>query len=843
VKLAFRMLVREWRSGELVLLFAALTLGIAMVTGIGLFAERLQAALVGEASVYLGADRVLQVSDPVADAWLSRAAQEQVRTARTAVFPTMIYAGDHSVLSSLKAVSPAYPLRGELDIRAVEDAANTAGAVQSVAHGPAAGAAWVEANILTQLAIQLGDSIDVGEKSLRVTHVLVREGDAGSSFYGIGARVMISDADLPATQLILPGSRVEYRYLFAGEEADVTRFFAWLTPQLSKPARVITLNDNQPGIAGALDKASLFLRLAGSLGVLLAALASAFAAQRYCERHADVIAVMKTLGASRAALLGLLAGQMGGLWLAATVCGFAIGEGVQFAFFYAMADWVPANLPAATSQPFMLGAATGLICLFSFVSPPFWRLQAVPPWRVLRSDVDSNGPRGIDWLPGVLGILGLLLLYSRNPLLVGLLAAGLLALALLAGLFGWLLLRGGRRLRAGVGGLQTGSILRLGMANVQRRQRLSLLQIIVFGICFLLLSVMILLRTSLLAEWKLQLPVDAPNVFLINIAGADVDLVKNGLQDIGIQTADMYPMVRGRLTAINGKQATELFDESVGEVYRELNLSWNDRLPSDNRLMAGIWHGSVSATATPASTNVSVPTPVSIEKNIAKRLHVQVGDALVFTIGGENVSATVTSIRELDWDKMTPNFYFLFPSGVLEHYNATWMTSLYRSEAQQKSLTQALRPYPSVTAYPVDELIRRIQTIVERASLAVEVVLWLVLMAGVLVLLTCLRASLDQRMHEGALLRTLGAGQRLILGSLLVEFVFLGLAAGLLAAIGAEVSAWALQTQLFKMAFSFHYGIWLWTPLASTLLIGIIGTAFCWRVVRVPPMLVLRESA
>lgn len=824
--MAWRMLAREWRGGELGLLFAALVLGVTLVTGISLFAERLQKALVGEASAYLGADRVLQVSEPLHDDILAQANLQGIGVARTTLFPTMLYrtgdaSGERNALSALKAVSAGYPQRGELETR------DNTGRVETVRHGPASGAAWVDANILTQLDIQLGDRIDVGNASLVVERVLTREGDAGSSFYGMGTRTMISDSDLPATGLVMPGSRVEYRYLFTGPDTALDNYFDWLKPQLGKTAKVMTLDDNQPGIAGALDKAALFLRLAGSLGVLLAALAAAFAAQRYCRRHSDTVAVLKTLGAGKSQVLGLLAGQMAGLWLLSTLTGFALGSLLQFAFLEAMADWVPATLPPASASPFLIGGATALICLLSFVWPAFWRLQAVPPWRVLRSDNNDDLVYGRSLWLALPGIAALLLLYSHNVQLVALLLAGALALVIPAALFGAVLLRGGRTL-----GSRAGSLWRLGIANVLRRRWLSLLQVVVFGTGFMLLSVMVLLRSSLLNEWKMQIPPDAPNVFLINIAPAEVENLRNDLDSIGLHTAEIFPMVRGRLSEINGKQATELFDERVGEVYRELNLSWSSNLPAENTIIRGNWPG--------MTTNGIAP--VSIEQGLAKRLQLQPGDHLVFTIGDARLETHIASIRALDWDRMTPNFYFLFPPGVLETYSATWMTSLYRNEQQEAILGKVLRHYPSVTAYPVDDLIARIQTIVQRASLAVEVILLLVLLAGLLVLLACLRASLDQRLHESALLRTLGASKHLILGGLAVEFVFIGLAAGLLAACGAELTAWALQSRLFRIEFVAHPLLWFAVPVLSTLLVSIVGTAFCYRTVIAPPMTILRES-
>jgi putative ABC transport system permease protein len=829
--LAAHMLLREWRGGELGLLFAALVLGITTVTGINLFADRLQQVLVGEASTYLGADRVLQTSDPIPPAWLEQARQLSLRTAETAVFPTMAYPTvsthssdntDRSTLVSLKAVSRDYPLRGTLEVR------DSSGATVAMPHGPATGSVWVDSNILNQLDVRIGDALDIGSRSFIIDRVLTREGDAGNSFYGMGARVMMNADDLAATQLIMAGSRVEHHYLFTGDTTALNQFFTWLKPQLPASARVITLQDNQPGLASALDKAALFLRLAGSLGVLLAGLAAIFAAQHYCQRHSDAIAVIKTLGATRRQILQLLAGQLLLLWLVASLVGGALGIGLQQIFLLIAAAWLPNNLPPANWQPFAVGAATGLICLLTFIWPTFLRLIAIPPWRALRSATDSGDSyTGLWWAP--VGIALLLLLYSRNLTLVAVLLGGALALTILLSLLGWCVLQGGRHLSQ-----RAGSVWRLGVANVLRRRWLSLLQVVIFSLSFMLLAVMVLLRSSLLQEWKMQIPIDAPNVFLINIAPDDVSALQGDLANIHLTTAGLYPMVRGRLSTINQQQATALFDESVHAVYRDLNLSWTDTLPSHNVIVQGKWPGTEHADA----------APVSAEQGLAKRLHLQIGDALTFTIGGDSFAAYVASIRSVDWDRMTPNFYFLFPPNTLERLgknNATWMTSLHRDTSQEAALSHLLRRYPAVTAYPVDDILARIQTITTRASLAVEVILWLVLAAGVLVLLTCLRASLDQRLHESALLRTLGAQRQRILGSLAIEFACIGFTAGLLAAAGAEITVWGLQVRLFHMGFVAHPTLWLAVPTLSTLLIASLGTAFCWRTVTTPPAAILRE--
>lgn len=818
MRLAWRLFWREWRGGELGLLLISLVLGVAIVTGISLFADRLQQGLQGEGNAYLGGDRVLMTPEPVDPAWLSKAAAVGVQSARTVVFPTMAYAGDISTLASLKAVTANYPLRGELGIR-------QGAGVLNVKKGPAQGTAWVDETIAAQLDLSVNDLIDIGNIQLRVEAILVREGDAGSSFYGMGARVLMSDTDLPATGLLMPGSRVEYRYLFAGAQEAVVLYMDWLKPKLSSLQRLVSLGENQPGIAGALDKAMLFLRLAGSLGVLLAALAGGFAAQRYCERHVDAIAVFKTLGAGRQKIMGLLMQQMIFVWVLSVLGGLCVGVILHLIFLEVLTQWVPANLPAPGWRALLPGGMTSLVCMLTFILPAYWRLLQVPPSLVLRQSRFQSSLAWTDVLWMLLGVCLVLLLYSHSLTLVAYLLSGLFGLLILITLFSMLMLSTIKPDK-----WHARHAVALGLANARRRGAYSLLQVVVFATGFMLLLVMLLLRTSLLREWQMQIPPDAPNTFLINIAPEQMQDLERTLSAEGMKTAGLYPMVRGRLVRINGQEATALFDQSVSELYRELNLSWSNTLPEGNTLEAGVWNETGQADG------------VSIEKGLAKRLQLQVGDRLAFSIGGNEVEAKITSIRSLHWDRMTPNFYFLFTEGMLDSFSWTGMTSVHTTPLQKPVLMRLLRGFPSVTAYPVDELISRIRSIVERASLAVELVLVLVLVAGVLVLVSCVRASLDQRLHESALLRTLGATRGLVVGSVAVEFLVLGAMAGVLAAAGAEISCWVLQSRLLNMPAVLHPMMWICTPLVSAATMSLVGTWFCYKAVVSPPQVILREN-
>jgi len=508
-----------------------------------------------------------------------------------------------------------------------------------------------------------------------------------------------------------------------------------------------------------------------------------------------------------------------------------LGALIQYLFLYVMRDWLPVVLPPASFKPYAMGILTGIICTLVFALPMLWQLRAVPPLRVLRRELGNQWQS--QWhfyLSGISAIFLLMVFYSDNIRLTSYLFGGTFLCSIFVATLAWFLLNGIRWI-----GTQAGSVWRLAIANLRRNQWQSILQLVMFGLTLMLLLVSVLIRGSIISEWQQQLPEKTPNNFLINIADYQVEGIKKMLAQQQLQTAGFYPMVRGRITAINDVEATTIISESVDEVYRELNLTWSVTLPDDNRVIAGQWWGSTSI------ANDSYPR-VSIEKSLAKKLRVNVGDKLTFTVGDQSFKTVIASVRELSWDKMRPNFYFIFEPGALDHYSATYITSFYLPKEKKLFLNTLLKAFPTISIFEVDEMIARIQKIVAQVTQAIELVMGLILLAGALVLIACVQSSLDQRLQENAVLRTLGASKFLILGSLAIEFILLGVAAGLMAAFGSELTAWALQTQVFKMEYHFHLWLWLVGPLVGALIIGVLGVTACMKVVRVPPLSVLREG-
>jgi len=819
---ATRMLARDWRGGELGVLVAALVLAVAVVSGISAFTTRLQTALAQESHRFLAADRVVRSGSEAPAAWLEEARGRGLGTAQVLTFPSMVYAGEEGmVLASVKAVSSGYPLRGELRY-----SEQPFGQVQVATGGPAAGTVWLDSRLFPLLGVAIGDTVSVGEASFRIAAAARTEPDQGGSFLGLGPRVLMHYDDIAATAVVQPGSRVEYRQLFAGEPPAMERFERWLAPQLEEGQRLLDVNEGQPGLGQALQRAESFLLLAGSLGVVLAGVAIALAARRFSERHNDYVAIMKSLGATSANITRLYGRSLLLLGVGATLLGCGLGWALQSAFFTLFGEQLPVTPGPAGVRPYAIGAATALVCLLCFAWPPLRRLSQASPLRVLRRDMPQEQRRTLlDYAVGLSAVSGLMWWYSGDWKITLAVLSGLAVTVLLGLGLALTLLRGGRLV-----GMSAGSIWRLALAGLQRRGTANALQVVIFAMAIMLLLVLLLVRTSLIDAWQTQLPENTPNHFALNIAPEDVQGVEQMLRSREIPGAPLYPMIRGRILSVNGEDLPQTDDREEGRRQREANFTWADTLPPDNRLLEGRWWALRSDAA-----------EVSLEVEFAERFAVGLGDRIGFQVGSEAFEATVTSIRELDWQSFNPNFWLVFPPRLLAPYPATFMTSFYLQPEQKPFLNGFIRQFPTVSVVEMDVVVEQVRGIVSQVSAAVELVLAVIMAAGALVLVAGVQASVDARMHESSILRALGARRRLVLGGLWIEFAALGLFAGLLATVGAELSVYILQAQVMGMAYA--PSPWMW-PLGiggGAALIAALGVFSCRRVVSSPPLAVLRE--
>ncbi|WP_240724601.1 ABC transporter permease [Halomonas borealis] len=819
VRLSWKGLRRDLRAGDVRALFVALTLAVAAATMIGFFLDRLERGLTRQAGQLLGGDVVLEQSRPF-DASLRGALEDAGLTLSDQVdMVSMVSFGEAFQPVSVKAVDAAYPHYGESVVDLGEGA-------QARPSGPARGTAWVAPRLAMLLDLEIGDRLRLGQTELEVSGVIEREADPSAGFGSFNPRLMVRVADLEATGLIQPGSRIEYELLAAGSPAAVEAVTPRLERLRGEGVEVRDVRRDRPRLGSALARADRYLSLAGLAAVLLAGVAVAMATRRYVERHLDTAALLRCFGARQAELVRLFALQLLWLALAASALGALLGLAGQALLLALLGSLLAVELPPPGPMPLALGVFTALAVLAGFAGPTLLRLRRVSALKVLRRELDPL-PASAWWVVGAAALVfgALLWLYSGDPILAcALLLGGGLALTILWGLGGLLLsallaLCSRLPARGGAGPRQA---LRLGGRQLARRRAASLGQLLAFSVALFAMAMIALVRGDLLDAWREQLPENTPNQFAINIQPDERDAFAAALGEAAEGRSDLYPMVRGRLTAIDGDAPRESVPpEARGDnaLRRELNLTWRADLPEGNRLVAGDWFDAGAVSGDEAAS----PVPISLESGLAGRLGLELGDTLTFTIGSASVAGEITSLRELNWDSFRPNFYVIFPPGVLERFGHSYITAFHLESGDSAVLGRLVRDFPGVTLLDVEAILERVREVLSQVTRAVELVLVLVLLAGISVLHAALAASLPVRAHEAGLLRVFGAGDRLLWRVQGAEYALLGLASGLLAAALAELAAAGLYGGWLDLTPRWHPWLWGLLPLGGALLVGAIG--------------------
>ncbi len=824
------MLPRDWRSGDLRLLALALLIAVTAISSVGFFVDRLRQALHADAAQYLGGDVVLEADHAVAARWEAQASRLGLRSAQSLAFPSMAMAdgpADASVLVAVKAVTPGYPLRGLLQVRAGT-------ASRTVVGGPAAGTAWVDAPLLAALGLDVGDRIRLGKARLRIAAVLTAEPDRSLQVLGFAPRVLIASSDLPATDLLQPASRVTYRWMVAGERHAVDALVAAIRPQLARGERLETLEEGRPEMQRTLARADRFLGLVALLTALIAAVAVNNAARRYAARRLDSCALMRCLGLTQGQIARLFATEFALVGILAGMAGVLAGLGLHVVLLRSLAGLLPDPVPPPGMLPALQGLALGLVLLLGFALPPLEQLRRVPPLRVLRRDVGDPTVRTVlSYGLGAAGFALLLIWVAADLRLGAIVGAGFLGCIGLFALVARGLLRGlqgARRRAAGAAG--AGAAWRLALAALQRRPGASVAQAVTLAVGLMALLLLALVRTDLIDQWRGQAPRTAPNRFIINIQPDQAPALRARLAQAGIADVTLEPMIRGRLVSIDGRAvepASYADERTRALVEREFNLSYRDDAPAHNTIVAGAWFGADSA-------------EVSLEEGIAQRLGVVPGQRLVFDVAGQPVEARLTSIRRVNWDSMRVNFFAILSPALLRDAPQSLITSFHLQPEQSGLVSTLVREFPNLTIIDIDQLLGQVRAMLDQVIAAAQFLFAFALAAGVLVLVTALAATQDERVREAALLRALGATRRRLARAQSAELALIGALAGLLAAAGAVAVAAALAHFVFEFTFR---------PQPWVLLAGLGGgIAAAWlggrsgmqRILATPPMSSLREA-
>ncbi|MBI3902757.1 MAG: FtsX-like permease family protein [Nitrosomonadales bacterium] len=830
LRLSLNLLRRDWRAGEWRVLLIALVLAVGSIATVGLFADRVRLALQQEATSLLGADLRVSSTRPLPPAYRDAARQRGLRVVETAGFPSMAAGKELSVLAEVLAVGEGYPLRGKIVID--DGAGNRKSSPQSSpASGrggergnqsliPLRGTLWADARLMQRLGLQLGDEVGIGALHLRLAAQVVRDVDQSVGFASFAPRVILNAADLPATGLVQEGSRINYRLLVAGEAQQVAELRAWLQGRLGMGEKLEDVRDARPEIRTALERAEHFLGLAALTAVVLAGVALALAARHFIARHLDSCAMMRCLGAEQSQVLRIFLYQFLLLGVGSVLLGGLLGYAAQAMLVESIASMREAALPAPGWTPLWQAAASGMALLLGFAFLPLWQLKSVSPLRVIRRELGA--PEASAWLLYASGgaVLCALFLWQAGSLKLGLtVLGGLLAGLLLFGLLAWLMLR---------------ALAKFGhhaFSNMARHGRSNAVQIVALSLGGMALLLLTFVRADLMDSWRSRLPPDAPNRFIVNIQPDQRAAIQDFFAQQQLSQPELFPMVRGRLIAIN-QHAISGDDypdpRARGLVERETNLSWMNDQPKNNELVQGVWFK-------PGATS-----ELSVEEGIAKTLNIHMGDTLTYDVAGTQFSAKVTSLRKVQWDSMQVNFFVIAAPGMLEDFPASYITSFYLPAAKAQAANALIKNFPNLLLIDTEQMIGQVRRIMDQIAQTMSAVFMFTLLSGMAVLYAALLATQDERIHQAAILRTLGADSHYLRHLHLTEFATLGALSGLFAAGGASLLGWILAIRVLEIPYHPGAAIWLAGVGGGMTTVALAGWLATRQIVRMSPLQVLQ---
>ncbi len=846
LKLGWRTLLRDLRAGELRLLIVAVTLAVAALTAVGFFADRLKGGLQRDARQLLGGDAVIRSDGETPAAFIARAQALGLKAISTVSFPTMGRAtdadGGASKLVAFKAVPDGYPLRGSMK---VADSADAAGA--DTREVPAPGTAWVDASLLDALGLKLGQTLLMGDASFKLTRIILQEPDRGAGFISFSPRAMINQADVKATNLIQPASRTSYRFAVAGDDKAVGEYVKWANEEIKKPfeqsgvrgVRLESLESGSPEMRQTLDRAEKFLNLVALLAALLSAVAVAIVARGFAAKHLDDCAMLRVLGQPQRTIALAYAFEFVLAGLVASALGVAVGFAVHYGFVLLLAGLVETALPAATMWPVLFGMGMGLTLLLAFGLPPVLQLASVPPLRVIRRDVGNLKPASVAVLGvGVLGFAALLVAASSD-LKLGLIAVGGFAGAVLV--FAVASFFAVKLLRASVNEATAPRWLVLATRQLSARPVYAVVQTSALAVGLLALMLLVLLRTDLISSWRKATPPDAPNRFVINVQPEQGDAFQKALRDGGVTKFDWYPMIRGRLVAVNGKAITpDNFEDDRAKrlVDREFNLSNNTEMPGHNQIVAGRW-------------TAGERDAVSVEDGLAKTLGLKLGDTLRFDMGGQLSEAKITSLRKVDWGSMRVNFFVMYPVAELKDVPVSYISAFRAPEPRPVLAGQAKAPsfdnelvkaFPNITNVDMSSTLAQVQRVLDQVIRAVEFLFGFTLAAGLVVLFAAITATREERAREFAIMRAVGARASLLRQVQRAELAGVGLLAGFLASLVALAVGWGLARYVFDFNWTGSWTVPLFGSIAGALLALAAGWWGLRSVLNTPVVETLRKA-
>jgi putative ABC transport system permease protein len=769
LRLAFILLWREWRAGEWFVVCIALLLAITATTAIHFYTDRLTRGLQAQSAKFLGGDLAISSPTPIPLAWKQKAGELHLRTSEVLAYPSVVTAGNQLQLVNVQAVADNYPLLGGL-----------------ADNRPALHTVWVEPRLLPLLGVKLQDEVTIGVAKFQISKLLTSDVDSLNTGWAIAPRLMMLAADVPATNTMVAGSRIDYRLLIVGDKEALQQWRVWIIPHLNASQHLLDATTQQLAIQNILQRAEDYMQLILLACLLMSGVAIALSIQQYMRRHYSHIALWRCLGATQPQITAILLWQLATIALLTGIFGVAIGFAAQAVFAHLFQQFLQFPLPKAGVMPLLLGLTTSILLLFAFAGPVIDELPRTSPLYIWRNELTARVARRSVYLLAAFALISVFVFWVMKFSLLCLYFIGalLLSVGVLYGL-SILLLNLVRRLTQ-----TTNGVVRRGFSQLIQYADSVSLQFISFNLILIALIVLAAIRTHLIEHWQQSLPAETPNYFAFNIAPADLPGLQQFFQQQNVNVAGIYPMVRGRLITLNGQPILSSVPiEAINNnaLHRELNLSWMLDYPADNKIVAG-------RAITQADAGKAL---VSVEKKLADDLHLHLGDQLTFQIGERTLAATIVNFRTLAWTSFHPNFFMIFPPGLMQDYPVTYITSFHLQAAQVLLLNQLVASFPNITVIDVASLLQQMQALIGKITLAMEYLFVFALGAGILIFITSVQASMDERRKTYSLLRVLGAGNKYIYQSVTVEFGSLAILI-----IGAALSlsyliVWLLEHSVF----------------------------------------------
>ncbi len=825
ISFAWRAFLRQIQSGEVIVLIAAVTMAVASLTAVGLLTDRISTSIERQAGELLAADLRIRSPDPIPSLWIETATDMNLDVAQSQTFPTVVYSGANNALATIKAVSSKYPLRGKVKI-----SDRQFGDEYAVSTIPSIDEVWVDDALLFRLKANVGDVVAIGNTDFKVTALLRYRPDQSIGFASLSPTILINFRALPDTGLITEGSRVNYSLLAAGDEDVIERFAKLMGEMTTESARISDPSDSSQRTNQAINRAQQFLSFTVIISVLLSSIAIAMSARRFMKKRMDMVALMKSLGAKKKFIVNTIILQLFMIGLAGVFFGCFLGFLIENTISNMLSGLFAGALPDPSYQALVIGFLAAFILLPGFAFSPLLQLSNTSPLRVLRRNKMPSAPSEVIVAGIAMISFALLLFYFvRDILLLTIIIFGMSLISILLYLVGRLLAFFLGQLRGGVG-----AAWRYGLANVSRRGRDSAIQIVAFGLALTALLLLSFVRTDLLDEWQKALDENTPNYFLINIQSNQRTGIKNIIEKHNFDAPEFVPLIRSRLSLINGETVkSRTYPDERGRwlANREANLSWSNTMNSSNKILEGSWW----------ERGYTGPPLVSIEESAAKDMGVNLGDNLTFMVAGEQIDATVSSIRQVDWNSFNPNFFMVFSSNALESFPSTFIASMHLDNNERLVLTELQKNYPTVSVVDLEPILQQVEQIIEKVSMAIQTVFIFTLAAGIVVLFSAVHSSIDERRFESALLRAIGMKKGKVLSGLLSEFSAIGLAAGLLAASGSSILAWQIASRLFDINYVFSFSLWTIGLIGGVSLVCISGYLASRRAIKSSPITVLRN--